>query len=286
MNCKLVIITIFSFAFIKNSIQSFHEIILANILENNENSNIMISPLGIYHILSILANGADGETQKEILNILYPNDKRENAIILNEINNNFISILSNILKETNPTSINDNNSKEKKDKHFNNSMCNLSDCSNEDYISLFKIFNGIFINKKYQVSNEFSLICKDYNASISQLIDENQINNFCSNDNDETIKKCIEKVEKYQAFILINTIYFKGTWKKSFIKEKTRKLPFKNNNNNLFQIDAMYYFFKEVIYYKDDNVQMISLPYITEILNFKMIINLNYLISKLNKQIQ
>ena len=64
MNCKLVIITIFSFAFIKYSIQSFHEIILANILENNVNSNTMISPLGIYHILSILANWADGETQK------------------------------------------------------------------------------------------------------------------------------------------------------------------------------------------------------------------------------
>ena len=63
----------------------------------------------------------------------------------------------------------------------------------------------------------------------------------------------------------------------------------------------MYNFFKEVMYYKDDNVQMISLSYITEILNFKMIIilpnnnkyssplnylkgekiNLNHLISKL-----
>jgi len=34
---------------------------------SSEGENLMISPLSIYHILSLTTNGADGETKKEML---------------------------------------------------------------------------------------------------------------------------------------------------------------------------------------------------------------------------
>ena len=272
MNFKIVIFTIFFFILIQYSQQSFQDDLLTNILQYNENSNIMISPLGIYQILSILANGADGETQKEILDILYPNEKKENLIVLDEINNNIIEILSNLSKGTNFTTINNNNLKENKNLKLNDITNNLTHYNKDNINFLFDNINNIFINNKYKVTNKFSLLCKNYNIYIHKLIDLNQINNFCSNNTIENINSIIEKREESQSFLLINQIYFRGSWKIPFIKDKTKKLQFLNNNNNLVQVDTMYAYFKEVMYYKDDNVQMISLPYITEKLKFKMII--------------
>ena len=57
----------------------------------------MISPLGLYQVLSILSNGANGETQKEILEVIASKEEvKNNNKILDNINNNFKNILSNL----------------------------------------------------------------------------------------------------------------------------------------------------------------------------------------------
>ena len=59
------------------SFQTFQDNLFTKIIENNEGKNIMISPFSIYQVLSLLSNGAKGDTQKEILKTLYP-DKEIN----------------------------------------------------------------------------------------------------------------------------------------------------------------------------------------------------------------
>ena len=59
---------------------------LQEINKSNIGMNIMISPLSIYHILSLTANGAQNNTLKEMLQVLYQNNKIE----LNK-NNSIIS---------------------------------------------------------------------------------------------------------------------------------------------------------------------------------------------------
>ena len=90
----LVIILILGLSF-----QSFQDNLFKKIIENNKGKNIMISPFSIYQVLSLLSNGAKGDTQKEILKALYP-DKTINENLLNQINSNIEQIISNIESES------------------------------------------------------------------------------------------------------------------------------------------------------------------------------------------
>jgi len=56
--------------------------------KEKKEENLIISPLSIFQVLSLTANGAKGETQKEMLEVLGANDIDE----LNEINYNILSI--------------------------------------------------------------------------------------------------------------------------------------------------------------------------------------------------
>ena len=79
MKNGLIILILFFFEYIQSSEQNFQINLLIKFLESNESSNTIISPLGLYNILSILADGAVGQTRKELLLALFQN---------NEINEN------------------------------------------------------------------------------------------------------------------------------------------------------------------------------------------------------
>ena len=61
--------------------------------------------------------------------------------------------------------------------------------------------------------------------------------------------------------ILLNAIYFKTNWKYKFDSKKTNLLPFKNLNNENKNIETMYQEFEKVMYYEDEKIKMIELPY-------------------------
>ena len=56
---------------------SFQFNIFKEINRTNKGKNIMVSPLSIYHILSLTANGAENNTLKEMLKTLVHNGKEE-----------------------------------------------------------------------------------------------------------------------------------------------------------------------------------------------------------------
>ena len=60
--------------------------------------------------------------------------------------------------------------------------------------------------------------------------------------------------------ILINAIYFKGSWKIPFYKNSTEKLPFYNYNKQETLIDFMKVTNK-FDYFEDENIQAIKLDY-------------------------
>ena len=279
--------------FIQISTPRFQDNILKLILKKNESENIMISPFGIYQALSILANGATGQTQKEMLQVLYPNKNIDDTTLtLDKINSNLIQVLENLSKEdfivppTTSLNIPRITLSKKIDWEISNGIdesINYDTKKNDNLI--FNNVNGLFIKKGYNILEEFSLKCKNLNASISELINVSQINSFCYNNTNGKIPKCIEEIEDNVNFILINAIYFKGNWSKPFDKIFTKKLPFQNNNNDIVEVDTMFEYFNGCEYYEDDKIQMISLPYNSKKLKFKMIIilpNKNIYSSPLN----
>ena len=68
---------------------SFQFDIFNRMNKENKGENLIISPLSIFQVLSLAANGAKGETQKEMLEVLGSNNIDE----LNEINYNILSII-------------------------------------------------------------------------------------------------------------------------------------------------------------------------------------------------
>ena len=289
----------------------FQDIILKKILEKNDKKkNIMISPFSIYQVLSILANGAIDETQKEILQIIFPeNEIEDNNSILTQLNNNFINILNDLSKENviqpSTTTINKEEviaGKKVLNEHLIRNQNKDINKSCNDLI--FNNVNGLFISKQFSILNEFVLACENYNISIKELINAEQINDFCYKNTNGKIPTIIDSISPQTVFILVNAIYFKGNWSLPFKKESTKKLPFKNVDDSLVNTDTMYKYFDNINYYEDEKIQMISLPYRSKKLSFKMIIllpneekytsslnylqsehinNLNELISKLHK---
>ena len=69
---------------------SFQSAIFNQIKKGKKGENIIISPLSIFQILSLTTNGAKGNTQSEMLEVLQNKDVEE----LNKVNYEILSILN------------------------------------------------------------------------------------------------------------------------------------------------------------------------------------------------
>ena len=160
-------------------INDFQLEILKKVNSKNIGRNILVSPLSIYHILSLATNGAAKNTLTEMLKTLSHNN-------LNEMNNDNKKISSCIRK----------------------------------YKSV-EMANGAFI--KFTPEYSFLQMVKMYKAEIESLKDAAQINAWCSKATHNKINNIIGSIENLDLMVLINAVYFKGFWEKSFDKKKQKK---------------------------------------------------------------
>ena len=72
-------------------------------------------------------------------------------------------------------------------------------------------------------------------------------------------------------FMIINALYFKGSWDEKFDESSTEKRAFKNPNG-IVMVDTMYQKYDNGLYYEDEKVQMISLSYKSSNIPYKMTI--------------
>ncbi len=198
---------------------------------NYKKSNICISPISIYQIISLVSNGANGITQEEILHSLFPKNNFDKSIQI-KLNLNNENILKLYEKNEN-----------------------------------IEIANAIM--SKIPISQEFSFICLRYKSFYSILKNVEQVNEWCEEKTHGKIKKIIDDIKDIEL-ILLNAIYFKNEWLFPFEKEATSKQNFYNENKTISKVDMMYKKFFSVLYYEDDKIQIIELPYKDE--NFSMII--------------
>ena len=231
---------------------SFQDKLFRKILENNKTENILISPFSIYQILSLLSNGATAETQKEIFQTIYPN-KEINKNLLNDLNSNINETISNIILENSIKTSCHSKDKDKCRIHFNN-------------------INGIFYKKGIKLNEEFTKICHNYITLYYEMVDANQINKFYKEHTNGKIDNIFDEIDQKTLSILINLISFKGVWYEKFRELNNDKQNFTNSDKTKVIVDTMYQKYKEQLYYEDEKIQIISLPYISNHLKFEMII--------------
>ena len=195
---------------------SFQSKLFNQMNQNLKRKNLIISPLSIFQILSLTANGARGRTLSEMLEFLQHEDLEE----LNEINKKIIEIF----KEA----------------------------------STLEIANAVMT--KFKPLEKFVEITKEYSAPVEPLISEGQVNKWVSEKTHGKITKILDKLTPDMVMILVNAVYFKGTWSKKFKKTSTEKLPFYNLGTEEIKVDTMTQT-EKFPYYEDEKIQAVSLKY-------------------------
>lgn len=151
----------------------------------NKDQNIMISPMSILYAMSMTANGADGKTEEEMLDVL------AGGMDMNSLN-----------------------------AYLKTYMNNLKD----DEYETVKLANSIWYNSNNEnvlVKPEFLQTVSDYyDAEIysAGFNDEtvNAINDWISDKTENKITAALDKVSPDAFMYLINTILFDAEWDESF----------------------------------------------------------------------
>ncbi len=217
-----------------------------------ETENIFISPLSVSMALGMTLNGAANSTYDSICQVLEFDNLNNDEI--NKAYRHLIELLSDV-----------------------------------DEKVLFEIANSIWYRNTFSVEKSFLDTNIEYfDAEISALnfadpASVDIINGWVSDKTHEKIKTIIDKISRDEVMFLINAIYFKGTWKYEFDKDKTYDGRFNLSSGNHTDCKMMK-MQARLNYYKDDAMQVVELPYGNE--HFNMLIFLPKNIDGLNEFIQ
>lgn len=199
------------------------------VLKQDRNKNVFVSPTSIAIALSMTYNGASGETQQAMANAL-----ELQGMSLQDINQ-----ANNTLK----TSL-----------------------ENADPAVQMSIANSLWARQGISFKPEF--IQKNqqfYGAKVTELDfanpdSSNIINSWVKDNTRGKIDKIVDKIQSDDVLFLINAIYFKGNWTKKFDKSQTTEHPFNLQNGSQKQQPMMSQSGK-YRYYENDSFQAVSLPY-------------------------
>lgn len=200
----------------------------------DHSKNIFFSPYSIFSALSIVYEGADGETAKEINDVLYLPEK---------------SILRKSFKAVYDT-IN------KKEKEY-----------------LLSTGNALWAQKDYAFLEDYiNLVEKDYSARVTNLdfiketeLSRTTINEYIEKQTEEKIKDLIPQgvLGPLTRLVITNAIYFKGDWKFQFEKEKTKEMDFYVSVDETVKTEMMFMEIDDTKfnYFEDEDLEIIELPY-------------------------
>lgn len=206
--------------------------------EKMEQEPLVLSPLSASLALSMVANGAIGNAQQEIVNILGFNSY--NIEEVNAYNQKLIKGLTNLDNTT--------------------TFCSANSFWMDDAFHALDSYKNT-LNKWY----EADLFTADF-ASPATI---DQMNQWCSDKTNGLIPQFIGDLHPLYKLVLLNALYFKGVWKEPFEESATQTGNFTSSENEIQQV----YFMKQSTYYKyavQENATIVELPYGNEA--FSMIV--------------
>lgn len=199
----------------------------------NRNENIFYSPYGINAALSILANGATGDTQTEILHAL----EADNVEALNDGHKNFSDFAATNYGET-----------------FAEANLLLIDKK--------VIGRGIDKNFRQTVTDVYKSEVREADFSGDLDGERKKITSFVNEKTRGFIPDYKSIATADTLTDLLNVVYFKGDWAIPFNARATERADFTNRDGSKSTVDMMGRTFDEEIAYRaDENFCGIKLPY-------------------------
>jgi len=193
----------------------------------------ILSPISITYALGMLNNGAAGETQAQINNVLGFGNTGAQDI---------------------------------------NAFCNkmLYFGPNLDSLTKVMIANNIYLNKGYELKPEFVRTANSYYGADVETRDFHDgktmdvINQWASDHTEQMIRKVLneDSFNPDAVSYLLNAIYFKGSWTSKFNKAETVKEVFTHagDTEELTHADMMHQM-ASFDYAEDEDYQALRLPY-------------------------
>ena len=194
----------------------------------------VVSPLSVTYLMSMLANGADGETQQQILATLGWAGEGIQQPSLQDIND-----YSRMLIEK---------------------------TARLDKAVTVEIANYVAVNKEFKLNSKFQKsVERDYKAGVESLNFTSpstlkHINDWCNDRTHGMIPSIINELDPDAVSYLMNAIYFNGTWKDKFSKEETKQEMFRGYTRDIQYVDMMHRH-GEYFYADGDGYSAVSIPY-------------------------
>jgi len=203
--------------------------LFSEILKQEQGKNIFVSPTSVAIALAMTYNGASGETQQAMAEVLE----------LQQLSLEDINQANNLVK----TSL------EAADPDVQLSIAN----------SLWAKQGVPFKSEFIETNQQF------YSGKVTELDFVNPeapkvINNWVKENTSGKIEQIVDQLQPDSVLFLINAIYFKGNWSEKFDKSQTTERPFYLTDGTTKQ-NPMMSQFGNYHYTENDSFQAISLPY-------------------------
>ncbi|MCA1801182.1 MAG: serpin family protein [Rhodothermaceae bacterium] len=205
----------------------------------SEPGNLMLSPLSASAALTMLLNGADGDTRGQIRDML----GYDAGMTDDDINKAYQSLVSQLLKADKKVSL--------------------------------AIANAIFYRQHFPFKTLFlNTMASDFDATVKGLDFDNPssvdtINRWASDNTNKKIPKVINGISSEMVMFIMNALYFKGDWTDQFNKSDTRKMPFHLDDETTVDVDMMKGKVGVIRHYNDE-YSAVEVPYGRK--NFSMVI--------------
>jgi len=203
--------------------------LFSQLLVQDKNKNIFVSPSSIALTLAMTYNGADGSTKEAMAKVL-----ELQGMNLQQINSNYAKLKTSL--------------------------------ENPDPQVKLNIANSLWADQNNSLKSDFIKNNQDFyqakvtNLNFADTETPNKINNWVKEKTEGKIEKIVEKIDPNQVLFLLNAIYFKGNWTQEFDEAKTDKRPFYLSSGEEKQHPMMSQS-GDYKYYESDNFQAVSLPY-------------------------
>ncbi|MDE6347401.1 MAG: serpin family protein [Bacteroides sp.] len=195
-----------------------------------EKPNLFISPLSASLCLSMVANGASGNTLAEMTEVLGFSDYS-----LEEMNSYHKKLVEALLNLDNTTQLG--------------------------------VANSIWIRQGFKVYDDFVNVNRTmYDAQVQELDFSSPratdiINGWCAEKTHHCIKEVLQEIPEEARLYLLNALYFKGVWKKQFDKSKTRDGQFTNADGSRSTVQMMNMEKEHFNYATNECFSMAEFPY-------------------------
>ena len=203
--------------------------LLQDLREREPGANIFISPLSISIALTMTYNGAAGETEHAMAEVLEIGGLDRDTV------NHSNAALRNSLEDPDP----------KVEISIANSIWSRQGVEfNADFLERNRVFFGAEV-----ASLDFSAL------EATEIINE-----WVNTNTNGKIEKIVDRINPQTLLFLVNAIYFKGNWQDEFNKSMTRQGIFHLSDGNEKRVEMMRRE-GEYPYFRGENFEATSLPY-------------------------